>query len=40
MMTYATKIGLGWLHLLHNACFMLPFLEGTDGGLEVIFEAV
>lgn len=40
MMTYATKIGLGWYHLLYNPCFMLPFLECTDGGLGVIFEAV
>lgn len=40
MMTYTTKIVLSWFHLLYNSSFMILFLEDTDGGLEVIFEAV
>lgn len=39
MVTYATKIGLAG-STSYNTCFTPTFVEGSDGGLEVIFEPV
>ena len=37
VVTYATEIALAG-STSYNTCFTLTFLEGSDGGLEVIFE--
>lgn len=39
MVTYATKIGLAG-STSYNTYFTPTFVEGSDGGLEVIFEPV